>query len=109
VLWFLRITGWLIGCLTLFTAARVSCRADADRFLSSSPGCVVPTRGKQILKIAKHVIVTALRERGQDHRADFVERTLPDEVDLNRQVGLLSTLNLQADDLIAKSEQSKTP
>ncbi|MFI5935928.1 hypothetical protein [Actinoplanes sp. NPDC051494] len=54
------------------------------------------------MTVPRHVIVTALRERGQQHRADWVEKTLPEEVDLNRQVGLLATLNLRADDLVTK-------
>jgi hypothetical protein len=56
------------------------------------------------MKIPKHVIVAALREREKHQRADWVERTLPDEVDLTKSTGLLAMLNLRAEDLAAKEE-----
>lgn len=56
--------------------------------------------------ISRKVIVAALRERKQDARAEWVERTLPDEVDPYRHAGLLSTLNLTLDDLTAKAGRS---
>lgn len=44
--------------------------------------------------VPKHKIVEALRERGQDTRADFVNRQLPDQVDTDRHGGLLATLHI---------------
>ncbi len=44
--------------------------------------------------IAKATVLAALRERGQHDRADFVDRELPDRIDLNRHGGLLAMLRL---------------
>jgi hypothetical protein len=52
------------------------------------------------MNIPKHVIVTRLRERNLDARADWVYRTLPDEVDPYQHSGLLATLNIDVEDLI---------
>jgi hypothetical protein len=55
------------------------------------------------MKIAKEVIIARLRERNLDARADWVDRTLPDEVDPYEHSGLLKTLNLTAEDLAGPS------
>ncbi len=52
------------------------------------------------MDIPKHVIVAKLRERGQNGRADFVQRDLPDSVDPRLHAGLLATLHLTAEDLV---------
>jgi hypothetical protein len=52
------------------------------------------------MTIPKHVIVSTLRTRNQDARADWVEKTLPDDVDPFLHSGLLSTLNLRVEDLV---------
>ncbi|WP_231929580.1 hypothetical protein [Micromonospora inositola] len=52
------------------------------------------------MRIAKHRIVAALRERGQQARADWVERELPERVDSDKHVGLLATLRLDPADLV---------
>jgi hypothetical protein len=49
--------------------------------------------------IQKSAITAKLRERGQNARADWVDRELPDEVDPLRHGGLLSTLHLDLKDL----------
>lgn len=54
---------------------------------------------EQTMRIAKHRIVEALRERGQQARADWVERELPERVDSDKHVGLLATLRLDPADL----------
>jgi hypothetical protein len=46
------------------------------------------------MKIDKKKILEALRNRGQDVRADWVDRELPDEVDTFRHGGLLATLGI---------------
>ncbi|SCF28140.1 hypothetical protein [Micromonospora mirobrigensis] len=51
------------------------------------------------MRIAKHRIVAALRERDQQSRADWVERELPDPVDTDKNAGLLATLRLDPADL----------
>ncbi|MFC4019105.1 hypothetical protein ACFOW4_14305 [Micromonospora sp. GCM10011542] len=51
------------------------------------------------MKIARHRIVDALRERGQQARADWVERELPERVDADKHTGLLATLHLDPADL----------
>ncbi|GAA2642198.1 hypothetical protein [Paractinoplanes durhamensis] len=49
--------------------------------------------------ISKALILAELRNRGQNHRADFVDRQLPDEVDTNKHGGLLATLQLDLEKL----------
>jgi hypothetical protein len=49
--------------------------------------------------IDKQVILKALRDRGQDLRADWVDKELPDEVDTDVHAGILSTLRLDLPDL----------
>ncbi len=49
--------------------------------------------------IKKARIVEILRSRGQDLRAEWVDRELPDEVDTDRHTGLLVTLRLTPADL----------
>ncbi len=44
--------------------------------------------------IAKEAVLAVLRERGQNARADFVDRELPDRIDTQQHGGLLSTLHL---------------
>lgn len=44
--------------------------------------------------LSKNKIVEALRKRGQDARADFVNRQLPDQIDTDRHGGLLATLHI---------------
>jgi hypothetical protein len=52
------------------------------------------------MDIPKQVIVAELRARGQNGRADFVEKDLPDSVDSVLHAGLLATLHLRAEDLV---------
>ncbi|MFE9207549.1 DUF5994 family protein [Micromonospora sp. NPDC007230] len=54
---------------------------------------------EQIMTIARHTIVSALRRRGQHTRADWVERELPERVDTTRHAGLLATLRLDPAEL----------
>jgi len=49
--------------------------------------------------IDKSKILEILRRRGQNTRADWVERELPDEVDTENHAGLLATLRLSPADL----------
>ncbi|MEH0821444.1 MULTISPECIES: hypothetical protein [unclassified Micromonospora] len=51
------------------------------------------------MRIARHRIVSLLRERGQHFRADWVERELPERVNSADHVGLLATLRLDPADL----------
>lgn len=51
------------------------------------------------MEIAKSRILDALRDRGQDIRAEWVDRDLPDRVDTLRHAGLLATLGLNPADL----------
>jgi hypothetical protein len=55
------------------------------------------------MMIDKSRILDALRRRGQHTRADWVDRTLPDQVDTARNAGLLATLELDAADLSAEA------
>ncbi|HEY0001198.1 MAG TPA: hypothetical protein VGB74_12145 [Actinoplanes sp.] len=58
------------------------------------------------MTIPKHVIVDELRKRGQDQRADFVSRQLPDDVDPAKHTGLLNTLHLNFDELALAFESA---
>ena len=53
--------------------------------------------------IAKEAVLAVLRERGQNGRADFVDRELPDRIDTQQHGGLLATLNLDLAALAASS------
>jgi hypothetical protein len=56
--------------------------------------------------ISKDVVLTALRERGQPARADFVDKELPDRIDSIRHGGLLAMLHLDLAELADASPQS---
>lgn len=58
------------------------------------------------MKIPRHVISNKLRERGKTVRADWVDRTLPEEVDFYDNRSLLDTLGLSADDLAGSDHKS---
>jgi hypothetical protein len=49
--------------------------------------------------IEKAKIVAALRQRGLDARADWVDRELPTLVDTYKNASLLQTLNIDVDDM----------
>ncbi|WP_250008166.1 hypothetical protein [Actinoplanes sp. M2I2] len=49
--------------------------------------------------VSKAAVLTVLRERGQQARADFVDRELPEEIDTDRHGGLLATLHLDLAEL----------
>ncbi|MCO8271562.1 hypothetical protein M1L60_13260 [Actinoplanes sp. TRM 88003] len=51
------------------------------------------------MTIAKADVLAVLRERGQHHRADFVDRELPERIDPVRHSGLLATLHLDPAEL----------
>ncbi|GLZ57136.1 MULTISPECIES: hypothetical protein [Micromonospora] len=55
------------------------------------------------MRIARDRIVAALRDRGQQARADWVERELPERVDPAKHSGLLATLSLNPADLVDTS------
>lgn len=51
------------------------------------------------MTLLKADVVAILRERGQHHRADFVDRELSDRIDPSRHGGLLATLHLDPAEL----------
>ena len=59
------------------------------------------------MQFNKSDITKALRDRGQDDRADWVERTLPDLVDSARNDGLLKLLDLDLTTLPPVEEPTK--
>ncbi|MEV4539182.1 hypothetical protein AB0J82_35965 [Asanoa sp. NPDC049518] len=59
------------------------------------------------MHIRRGDIANALRARGQDDRADWVDRTLPELVDSRRNGGLLQLLNLDVSTLPAVEEPTK--
>ncbi|GIF50814.1 hypothetical protein DFJ67_0563 [Asanoa ferruginea] len=58
--------------------------------------------------IHKDDITAALRARGQDDRADWVQRTLPDQVDAARNDGLLKLLDLDLTTMRPIEEPAKS-
>jgi hypothetical protein len=52
--------------------------------------------------IEKREIVEVLRDRGQQTRADWVDRELPDQVDTVRNASLLATLGINPADFAEK-------
>lgn len=59
--------------------------------------------------IEKSKILDALRRRGQDARAEWVERELPDEIDTYHNAGLLATLRLNPDDFADLADVTEPP
>ena len=59
------------------------------------------------MTVAKSKILAILRSRGQNDRADWVDRTMPDEIDTAKNSGLLNLLKLDAADLA--DEADRTP
>jgi hypothetical protein len=55
--------------------------------------------------IMKATVVAVLRERGQQNRADFVERELPDRIDPTRHGGLLAMLHLDLSTLAEPDQE----
>jgi hypothetical protein len=53
------------------------------------------------MSISRSAIVAKLRERGQNDRANFVEKDLPETIDPARHTGLFKMLNLKPEDLAA--------
>jgi hypothetical protein len=49
--------------------------------------------------VSKAAIVATLRSRGLSARADWVDRELPECVDVDRNAGLLATLHITPTDL----------
>lgn len=56
--------------------------------------------GEHSMSIARDRIVNVLRARGQQVRADWVERELPERVDPGEHAGLLALLRLDPADLV---------
>ena len=51
--------------------------------------------------ISKALVLSILRERGQNARADFVDRELPERIESTQHGGLLATLHLDPSELAA--------
>lgn len=56
--------------------------------------------------ISKSHIIAELRRRGQDQRAEFVDRQLPDEVDSDKHGGLLATLHIDLAEIAAADKSA---
>jgi hypothetical protein len=54
------------------------------------------------MSIPRSTIVAKLRERGQNDRADFIEKDLPEDIDPAKHTGLFKMLNLRLEDLAAE-------
>jgi hypothetical protein len=55
--------------------------------------------------ISKASVLAVLRERGQNARAEFVDRELPDRIDSDKHGGLLATLHLDLAELADVTSQ----
>jgi hypothetical protein len=51
------------------------------------------------MNVAKQKIVEVLRSRGQDIRADWVDRELPDRIEVADHAGLISMLGVNVAEL----------
>jgi hypothetical protein len=67
----------------------------------SDPTPADPTRKEQTMIISKALVLSILRERGQNDRANFVDRELPERIDSAQHGGLLATLHLDPSKLAA--------
>jgi hypothetical protein len=69
-----------------------------DRHSGSSAGARVgaPTG---MTEVDKRKILQILRDRGLHARAEWVDRQLPERVDLEKNAGLLATLHISPSDL----------
>ncbi|GAA1368995.1 hypothetical protein [Catellatospora chokoriensis] len=63
------------------------------------PDNSAPIAKAGVATVDKAGILAALREKGQDGRADFVDRQLPEIIDVASNAGLLRTLGLDVADL----------
>lgn len=63
------------------------------------PDNSAPITKAGVTTVDKARILAALREKGQDARAEFVDRQLPEIVDLASNAGLLRTLGLDVAEL----------
>jgi hypothetical protein len=57
------------------------------------------------MEIPKEAILEFLRERGDSDQADEAERELPDQVDTERDSGLLSRFGVDPQELLAMAER----
>ncbi|NUR72428.1 MAG: hypothetical protein HOU81_16555 [Hamadaea sp.] len=60
-------------------------------------------------KVRKSVIVAALRDRGLSERADWVDRAMPDEIDVHRNASLFDMLGIEPDLLGIESLDQTEP
>jgi hypothetical protein len=49
--------------------------------------------------VQKSLVLEALRRRGLDARADWVDRAMPDDIDIQRNASLFDTLGIDAQTL----------
>ncbi len=54
------------------------------------------------MQIDKQMVLDLLRERGQNDRVAEAEQELPDQVDTERDAGLLERFGIQPSDLISR-------
>jgi hypothetical protein len=56
--------------------------------------------------IKKWWVVEVLRQRGEDARADWVDRALPDELDTTANASLLATLRIDPSQFVDDQRES---
>jgi hypothetical protein len=57
------------------------------------------------MEIPKEAILHFLQERGQPEKAAQADRDLPEQVDTDRDAGLLSRLGIDAEELVGMADQ----
>jgi hypothetical protein len=68
------------------------------RTSASSLGRVNRERGS-VMEINKSKVIELLKSRGLNDRAAWVDRQLPERIDVNDNAALLATLNIDPDEL----------
>ena len=66
------------------------------------PAVMTPRQRRPSVQLDKNMILDLLRERGQQDQASQAEQQLPDQVDTDRDAGLLQQFGLDPQELLQK-------
>jgi hypothetical protein len=67
-----------------------------------TPAVMTPRQRRPSVQLDKNMILDLLRERGQQDQASQAEQQLPDQVDTDRDAGLLQQFGLDPQELLQK-------
>jgi hypothetical protein len=62
-----------------------------------------------VTTVQKSLVLEALRHRGLDERADWVDRAMPEDIDVQRNASLLDTLGIDAQTLAEEHAKTADP